>query len=141
SNIVFEFVATDGNGDSQTVTHVLTVGEVASVIKIEGNITEDQTWETGKTYILGGRISVTNNATLTIQPGVIVKGEAGSGANATALVIARGAKISAEGTEPQPIIFTSVADEIEPGMTASPNLDPDLEGLWSGLIVLGNAPS
>ncbi|HSI74831.1 MAG TPA: hypothetical protein VK957_03000 [Lunatimonas sp.] len=141
SNIVFEFIASDSNGDSQMVTHVLTVGAAATMIRIDGNITEDQTWETGMTYILGGRISVTNNATLTIQPGVIVKGEAGSGANATVLVIARGAKINAEGTETQPIIFTSVADEIEPGMIASPNLDPDLDGLWGGLIVLGNAPS
>jgi len=46
----------------------------------------------------------------------------------------------AEGTENQPIIFTSVADEIELGMIASPNLDPDLNGLWGGLIVLGYAP-
>lgn len=140
SNVVFEFIATDSNGDSQTVTHVLSVGAVANEIRITENITEDQTWETGKVYVLGNRIAVTEGATLTIHPGVIVKGEAGSGANATALVIARGAKIDAQGTETQPIIFTSVADEIEPGMIASPNLDPDLEGLWGGLLILGNAP-
>ena len=46
----------------------------------------------------------------------------------------------AEGTETEPIIFTSVADEIMPGQVASPNLDPDLSGLWGGLIVLGYAP-
>jgi len=46
----------------------------------------------------------------------------------------------AEGTATQPIIFTSVADEIEPGQIASPNLDSDLNGLWGGLIVLGKAP-
>lgn len=140
SNVVFEFIATDSNGDSQTVTHVLSVGAVANEIRITENITEDQTWETGKVYVLGNRIAVTEGATLTIHPGVIVKGEAGSGANATALVIARGAKIDAQGTKTQPIIFTSVADEIEPGMIASPNLDPDLEGLWGGLLILGNAP-
>ncbi|MDN3687218.1 hypothetical protein [Cyclobacterium jeungdonense] len=139
-NVVFEFVATDSNGDSQTVTHVLTVGEIANVIRITENITSDQTWETGKVYVLGNRIAVTEGATLTINPGVIVKGEAGSGANATALIIARGSKIDAQGTETQPIIFTSVADEIEPGMIVSPNLDPDLEGLWGGLLILGNAP-
>lgn len=140
-NIVFEFVATDSNGDSQTVTHVLTVGEVPSVIRVADNITANQTWETGKTYVLGGRITVTSGTELTIQPGVVVKGEAGSGANATALVIARGATINAVGSATQPIIFTSVADEIEPGMIASPNLDPDLDGLWGGLLILGNAPS
>ncbi|SHM42660.1 hypothetical protein SAMN04488057_101417 [Cyclobacterium lianum] len=141
SNLVFEFVATDSNGNTQTATHVLTVGEIATTIRIEENIEADAVWETGKAYILGGRITVTNGATLTIEPGVIVKGEAGSGPNATALVIARGARINAAGEADQPIIFTSVADEIEPGMVASPNLDPDIEGLWGGLIVLGRAPS
>jgi hypothetical protein len=46
----------------------------------------------------------------------------------------------AEGTAAEPIIFTSIADEIEPGSIASPNLDPTLNGLWGGVIVLGNAP-
>lgn len=104
------------------------------------NISEDTTWETGKIYTLGSRISVLSGVTLTIEPGVIIKGEAGSGANATALVIARGAKIMAEGTASEPIIFTSIADEIEPGDIASPNLDATLNGLWGGVIVLGYAP-
>ncbi len=106
---------------------------------ISENITTNTTWETGKTYILADRIAVTAGATLTIQPGVIVKGEAGTGANATALIIARDAKIMAQGTATQPIIFTSIADEIQPGQIASPNLPTDLDGLWGGLIVLGNA--
>lgn len=110
------------------------------VITVASNITTNTTWQTGKTYILTSRIAVTNGVTLTIQPGVIIKGEAGSGANATALIIARGAKINAEGTAQQPIIFTSVADEITPGQVASPNLDPSMNGLWGGLLVLGYAP-
>src|SRR5690606_21337483 len=89
---------------------------------------------------LAGRLFVNDGTTLTMEPGVIIKGEAGTGTNATALVVARGAKIHAEGTPSQPIIFTSVADEIEPGMIVSPNLDPDINGLWGGLIVLGQAP-
>jgi len=106
---------------------------------ITANITENTTWETGNVYILGGRIAVVDGVTLTIEPGVIVKGEAGTGSNATALIIARGAKIMAEGTANDPIIFTTVADEIQPGDIASPNLDSDLDGLWGGLIVLGKA--
>lgn len=109
-------------------------------ITITENITTNTTWETGKVYILGARIAVVNGVTLTIEPGVIIKGEAGTGANATALLIARGATLIAEGTATQPIIFTSVADEITPGEVASPNLDPDLDGLWGGLIILGSAP-
>jgi hypothetical protein len=109
-------------------------------VVVTGNITSNTTWTSDKVWVLGGRITVTNNATLTIQPGTIIKGQAGTGANATALIIARGAKIDAVGTATQPIIFTSVADEIMPGMIASPNLDPTLSGLWGGIIVLGNAP-
>jgi hypothetical protein len=107
---------------------------------INANITQNTTWETGKVYVLQSRIAVVSGVTLTIQPGVIVKGEAGTGANATALLIARGAKLMAEGTANSPIIFTSVADEIVPGQIASPNLDPVLSGLWGGLLILGNAP-
>ena len=106
---------------------------------VTSNISENTTWETGNVYILGGRIAVLDGVTLTIEPGVIVKGEAGTGPNATALVVARGATLIAEGTPTQPIIFTSVADEIEPGDIASPNLDPTLNCLWGGVIVLGNA--
>jgi hypothetical protein len=104
------------------------------------NITENTTWETGNVYVLTSRIAVEAGATLTIEPGVVIKGESGSGENATALLVARGAKIMAEGTADSPIIFTTIADEIEPGMIASPNLDETFNGLWGGLIVLGNAP-
>jgi hypothetical protein len=111
-----------------------------TTVYVNGNITSNTTWETGKIYVLQTRVAVVSGVTLTIQPGVIVKGEAGTGANATALLIARGAKLEAAGTASQPIIFTSVADEIQPGQIASPNLDADFDGLWGGLIVLGNAP-
>lgn len=111
-----------------------------NTIMVSSNITSSTTWTSGKTYVLTSRIAVTNGATLTIQPGVIVKGEVGTGANATALIIARGSKLMAEGTSTSPIIFTTVADEIQPGQIASPNLDITMNGLWGGLIILGNAP-
>jgi len=112
---------------------------------VDSNITENTTWETGKTYILAGRIAVEAGATLTIEGGAVVKGQAGEGANATALLVARGATLNANGTADLPIIFTSVADEITPedvvaGNIASPNLSPTQNGLWGGVIILGNAP-
>ncbi|MCB9225404.1 MAG: right-handed parallel beta-helix repeat-containing protein [Crocinitomicaceae bacterium] len=113
--------------------------EPVDTVYVSSNITADQTWVTGKTYILQSRVAVTSGATLTIQPGVVVKGEAGTGANATALIVARGGMINAVGTASSPIIFTSVADHIVPGQIASPNLSTDLDGLWGGVIVLGNA--
>src|SRR6056297_1316046 len=96
---------TDANMKSDNATAVLSIAEELNVISVSENITSDVTWETGKTYILETRIAVEAGATLTIEPGVVVKGEAGTGANASALVIARGADIMAEGTEESPIIF------------------------------------
>ena len=138
-NLVFEFTVTDKDGDVAKATHVLTVGAEPSTIRVAANITANTTWVTGKTYILGARVFVTSGAKLTIQKGVIIKGEAGSGLNATSLVIARGAQIDAQGTATEPIIFTSVADKIAPGQIDSPNMDPTVEGLWGGLIILGRA--
>lgn len=140
-NLVFEFTVTDADGDVAKATHVLTVGAEPTTVRITANIAANTTWSTGKTYILGSRVTVVSGAKLTIQKGVIVKGEAGTGANATALIIARGGQIDAQGTATEPIIFTSVADKIIAGQFASPNLEPTVEGLWGGLIVLGKAKS
>ncbi|NJM24674.1 MAG: hypothetical protein HC859_03280 [Bacteroidia bacterium] len=129
---------TDDNDKTDSETAVLNVTEFET-IDVNFNITANTTWETGKIYILRGRITITNNATLTIEPGVIVKGDAGTDANAKALIVARGSKLMAEGTANSPIIFTSIQDQINPGEIESPNLDPDQSGLWGGVIVLGKA--
>lgn len=131
---------TDNDNKMAQATAVVNVVEEQLIFNVDDNITSNTTWQSGKIYILKNRISVVSGVTLTIEAGVIVKGEAGTGANATALIIARGGKLMAEGTSTSPIIFTSIADEIMPGQIESPNLDPTLNGLWGGLIVLGNAP-
>ncbi len=136
--VVLEVVDNDNN--STRATALITIEGEQTEFTVNGNITADVTWETGNTYILASRVTVTSGVTLTIEPGVVVKGEVGSGANATALLIARGATLNANGTAASPIIFTTVADEIQPGQIASPNLTPDVSGLWGGLIVLGYAP-
>ncbi|MCB0568608.1 MAG: hypothetical protein KDC66_02540 [Phaeodactylibacter sp.] len=134
---------TDSEGQSAAGTAVFNITKV-STVRLTTNISADATWTADKVYVLGGRIAVLDGVTLTIEPGTVIKGEAGTGANATALLVARGGKLMAEGTADAPIIFTSVADEITPddiaaGNFASPNLDPDINGLWGGLIVLGKA--
>jgi len=149
------FLTSCGDDDCETTCPVgqiltidcecVTVGGESSTIEVSENIEADVTWTTDKVYTLTGRITVTNGATLTIEPGTIIKGGAGAEANSKALLVARGSKINACGTASQPIIMTSVADEISPtmiaaGQFASPNLEPDVQGLWGGLIVLGNAP-
>jgi hypothetical protein len=114
-------------------------------VVVSSNITSNTTWTAGTIYQLAGRITVAAGATLTIEPGTIIKGEAGTGANATALLVARGGKLNANGTATAPIIFTSVADELDyadmaAGNFASPNLESTVNGLWGGVIILGKAP-
>ena len=130
-----------GEDENKTPT---TVTPVKDVEVVNQNISGDTKWTSDKVYQLAGRITVLSGATLTIEAGTIIKGEAGTGANATALLIARGAKLMAEGTAAKPIIFTSVADEIKPadvaaGNFASPNLEPDVNGLWGGVLIMGKA--
>ena len=93
------------------------------------------TWTADNTYVLAGLVFVDDGATLTIEAGTVIKGQPGQGENASALVVARGGKIFAEGTAANPIIFTSTADDVtDPG-----NLPLDARGLWGGVIILGKA--
>lgn len=123
------------------VDTVTTETEVETSITVTDDITTDVTWTADKIVNLDGRVFVTEGATLTIEAGTIIKANAGSGANASVLVVTRGSKIEAVGTATQPIVFTSAADNIEIGETAGTNLDQNDRGLWGGLIVLGNAPA
>lgn len=134
------FVTSCGDDEPTVETVIENELEGGLGVLVESNITSDVTWSGDSIYVLAGRIVVESGATLTIEAGSIVKGQAGSGANATALIIARGGTLNAVGTASSPIVMTSVADEITIGEVSSPNLSSDLIGLWGGLIVLGNAP-
>ena len=139
---LISFSACDSDDDDDDPDPVVS-GDTTVVI-VNSSITENTTWQTGKVYQLATRVIVESGATLDIQPGVIVKGEAGQGVNSTVLLVARGATINAMGTASAPIIFTSIADEITPEQVAagdfqSPNLSPTQAGFWGGVIVLGSA--
>ncbi|MGM0635244.1 MAG: hypothetical protein ACQESK_04210 [Bacteroidota bacterium] len=110
-------------------------------VRVSGFIDEDTQWTNDKIYILEGKVVVDNGATLTIDPGTIIKGEEGVQTQASALIVDTGAKINAVGTPEQPIVFTSVLDNIEIGETKGSNLTESDNGLWGGVIILGEAPS
>lgn len=112
----------------------------ANVVSVTGSIEGNQTWTSDNIYQLNQKVVVQDGATLTIEPGTIIKGSSGTGSLASALVVARGGKLMAEGTASQPIIMTSASDDITVGETMGSNLDQNDRGLWGGLIVLGNAP-
>jgi hypothetical protein len=131
-----------------TVTEKVTETETVEVdpyadSTLEGNITSDKTLDASKIWLLKGRVSLESGATLTIPAGTIIKAASGTGADASTLIIARGATIIADGTADAPIIMTSVSDNIEVGGTypsSAPALNVDTRGLWGGILILGNAP-
>ncbi len=104
----------------------------AADVPVDANIDQDTVWYSDNTYILDGFIYVTDGATLTIEPGTVIKAEDGQSANASALIIARGSKIYAVGTPSDPIIFTSIHDPLDG------TLDDSNTGLWGGVVILGD---
>lgn len=107
-------------------------GEVTVTDKGEG--TGTITWTADKEWILNGFVFVNEGQTLTIEAGTLVKGSAGTGENASALIVARGGKVMAVGTATSPIIFTAEADN-----AAGTGVDLKAKGLWGGIIILGKA--
>ncbi|MFD1016754.1 hypothetical protein [Winogradskyella rapida] len=110
------------------------------LVQKSGIITADETWSSSNIYQLNGKVVVNDGVTLTIEAGTIIKGAEGQESLASALVVDQGGKIMAEGTSSNPIIMTSVLDNITYGETAGTNLNQNDVGLWGGLIILGRAP-
>ncbi|CAN5206436.1 hypothetical protein BH23BAC3_BH23BAC3_32080 [soil metagenome] len=92
---------------------------------------ETYVWTSDNEYLLDGIVFVEEGAELYIEPGTTVRGAIGQGNDASALVITRGAKIFAEGTASNPVIFTAEEDD--------GTLTSDDRGLWGGVVVLGRA--
>ncbi len=103
----------------------------SSTITDNGEGTGNVTWTNDKIWILDGKIFVNDGQTLTIEPGTVIKATEGEREYASALIIARGGKIIAEGTADKPIIFTSVKDNLNGSLTHND------KGLWGGIIILG----
>ena len=115
----------------------------SGVCLLPPTISSDLTLNGGVEYLMEGRVTVGNgngelgddgnladgssvrNVTLTIEPGVQIKGKAGTFAN---MIITRGSKIMAMGTKSAPIVFSSDDDGISGA------------GEWGGLILHGYGP-
>lgn len=93
-------------------------------VSITSNITSNTTWTSNNVYLIDDQfIYVRSGATLTIEPGTIIRGT-GKGT----LIIERGSKIHAQGTVNNPIVFTSAAPA---GMRDY--------GDWGGVVICGAA--
>lgn len=93
---------------------------------ITGVITQNTTLSSDFTYLLLGVVYVTNNAVLTIEPGVVIRGDYDT---CGTLVVTKGSKIMANGTIDRPIVFTT--------NKASYVRRP---GDWGGIVLMGDAP-
>lgn len=85
---------------------------------VSSSITTNTVWSTGNVYIVDGVLSI-NGATLTIEPGTVVKFEKGSYINVGNS--SNGSAIIANGTVDKPIIFTS-------------NAPTPTKGDWNGIF-------
>lgn len=105
-----------------------------------GILTSDEIWTSENVYELSGKVVVEAGITLTIEPGTIIKGQGGQGTTSSALIVAQGGTLIADGTSTMPIVFTSIADNISVGETEGTSLVKEDNQLWGGIIILGNAP-
>lgn len=93
-----------------------------------------------KIWILRGPVLVASGHRLTIEPGTVIKAFPGQGARSSYLMVEPGAKIIAQGTLEQPIVFTSMADRGYQEDKFVSSIPPGVSGLWGGIIIMGNAP-
>jgi hypothetical protein len=100
-------------------------GTVGKTVTLTGHVTKDTTLLAIDDNYLSGLVYVDAGVTLTVEAGATVKG-AYAGSNTAALIVKRGAKLIAIGTQEKPIIFTS----------ASPT---PTSGDWGGIELLGKA--
>ncbi len=118
-NSTDDWTAGWANFDPQTTVYPVTN------VTVSGELTTSTTWSSDKVYLLKGFYYVRDGATLTIQPGTIIRGDRDTKGS---LIIERGAKLMAEGNINQPIVFTSNFDAGSRGY-----------GDWGGVILCGKA--
>ncbi len=104
-----------------------------NIITLPNIIETNTTLTPNNTYLLNGKVVVKNNAVLTIEPGTrILAIYKDTPSQVSTLIITRGSKIQAVGTENNPIVFTGRVDATNPVLSF---------GDWGGIIILGNAPT
>jgi len=138
--VIFLFNAVDAMGQtSSDVVVTITASDfpLKEIVEVEGTITANTTWTADKIYLLKGFVRVgtdlnvtqvpakDSGPTLTIQEGTVIYGDRETKGT---LIIQRGAKIIANGTADNPIVFTSerAVGTKEPGD-------------WGGLVICGRA--
>ncbi|WP_298782155.1 hypothetical protein [uncultured Polaribacter sp.] len=105
--------------------NVTVIESEVSAQNLAGNLTSDLTLQSGVAHNLTGALLVKEGATLTIEAGTTINALAGG--TDVYILVEKGGKIIADGTEENPIKITSSATVASAGD-------------WGGIIINGNAP-
>ena len=100
--------------------------EVGSRAVLSGAISGDRTLSADSSYLLRGIVTVEDGGSLTIPAGTTVLGDVAT--QPTALIVRTGGQIFAQGTETDPVVFTSSAPE---GQRRA--------GDWGGVVLNGRS--
>lgn len=138
--VIFLFNAVDALGQtSSDVAVTITASDfpLKQIVEVEGTITANTEWTADKIYLLKGFVRVgtdlditqipakDSGPTLTIEEGTVIYGDRETKGT---LIIQRGAKIIANGTETNPIVFTSER-----------TIGTKEPGDWGGVVICGRA--
>jgi hypothetical protein len=115
----FTYVSDNGAGD--------TLYAVSGNFAFYGNSDKNFYFRKHNQYLLTGYVYVDSLTTLNIPAGTVIKGDKETKGT---LIIKRGGKLKAIGTNTDPIIFTS---ELPAGQRAA--------GDWGGLVICGSSPN
>ena len=102
----------------------------ADDVEVTENIVTSETWTSNNVYYLKDIIYVEPGASLTIEPGTVIRGTVENGID-SALVVAKGAQIFANGRQDAPIIMTSDKDDL---VTWRESCEE-----WGNLTIMGDA--
>ncbi len=117
--------STDDTADIIINDNTTATPTASGTILLSGTYTQDLILDANETYKINGSLIMATGTTLEIPAGMTIEALA-SGADVY-IAISQGAKIIANGTASNPIVFTSDASSPEAGD-------------WGGLILLGKAP-
>lgn len=121
------FVACERDDTSEIIFNITNDSTPPSEeeVRLSGVYTENLTLDPGLDYVLSGPTIMASGTTITIPAGTTIRAQATG--TSVYLAISQGAQIIADGSQANPIVFTSAA--------SSPS-----SGDWGGLILLGRAP-
>ncbi len=95
---------------------------------VSGDLKQDTKFTADKRWLLVGQVKVTNKATLTIEPGTTVCGDASDPMRVSYLNVDQDARLVADGSRDKPIVFTS---SNPPGARRTSD--------WGGVVLRGRA--